>query len=323
LVGCVAGAVLFAAPTLNLSVCVSFKCAMTQWSSFVTEATHTPMDRQFPWLPPRSPGGCLVHKNGRIKTNSGLTPVATCTCDYRSEAHRRGIVACTTSWDQHDRDHFYSMNTSASMLHLHVVREPLERLVSGFINRCVHRHLCARIRLDGTLLPQLSRSEQARQREEERSANWTQTLESFASWLDVLEKSQQHHPSCVTTDDHFRAQGCDCGDSTHPRWPIVFANEAPASVAQVAAGQHHHSTLNLHEQVMAVCHRQGFDHTRLQLCRSLFPPQSNSAHRTTKEVLNVDAVRSQPELLAKVHRLYSGDFAMYKRYYYAASSVLL
>ena len=271
------GTVMFAAPRLNVSICISYKCAMTQFAALVVGGSHASYDRKSNWLPPR--GDCsrdLEHMLGKGKLVSFWTPPSPAvTCEYNS-------------WRR-----FYEV--ASSVLSVHVVREPLERLVSGYLDRCVHLHQCSEMKTMG--VPR-NRSKYAAA-----GAQWPKTLASFARWVGVLRALQhRRQDDCVSDDQHFRLQACDCARHGQFNWTIAWSSFDDAG--------------SLSEQAIALCTHLRYPPNLQALCHSSFPPRSRTHHRTnatTDDLLNVSVVLGHATLLADIHELYRRDFATWRR----------
>jgi hypothetical protein len=79
--------------------------------------------------------------------------------------------------------------------HIFIVREPLERLWSGYLDRCVGGKGCY-------------------------EEMWNKTSSGFSHFLDHLEQDNLHQ-----TDEHFRLQSADCGSHMFEASNIIkFSN---------------------------------------------------------------------------------------------------
>ena len=280
---------MFFAPALNFSVCVSFKSGMTQWHHLAVRGSGVPSDRIMPWLPKRIQCGQYPFRPG----------VGAYTCTS-------GWLAVYAKW--------------ADVQHVRVVREPFERLISGYTDRCVNRRLCCRFLRSG--------------RSNCSASSLTNTTAGLAHWVSQLKEAQRFRvddrgrsDGCISDDDHFRSQQCDC----HAAAVHGFAFDKTIAWTSSNGGT---SPGSLHVQVLALCMQLAGSagvargERLVGLCSELFPPESNASHRTGAGVAEVigevagshasgahdlaSKARASPILLGEIMSLYENDFAAYE-----------
>ena len=141
------GTVMFAAPPLNLSVCVSFKCSMSQWRELVLRGTGAQADRQWNWLPERSASCRHRGTTGLIATRWGNSPAAFCYNDSWARVVKF-LGAAPHAFEPSAADTVIihqSRPTLASVRNADEVRATLEAACRNQRDREAHAHVAADI----------------------------------------------------------------------------------------------------------------------------------------------------------------------------------
>ena len=195
-------ATLFSTRAMRFSICVAHKAAMTQWNSLFpslansTTATAQPCTSACPALPSdmlRAPMYCGSNASQCLSR----------------------IVVDSKRWPE-----FYNLtgNCASDFLHVHVIREPVERLVSSFLDRCVRKKIgwCA-------------------------STGKAPDLHSFRNFFRVVQRrANASGTGLARLDEHFRSQTADCNSVLlrGPREPGTDRFSGASPRASLFSAQH-------------------------------------------------------------------------------------
>ena len=238
--GRVSAAVLCQSKAHHLSICVAYKSAMSQWLQlFRAIEAH----REVP------------------------LPVEPHAKELASGAWPRG---CIFGWQP-----FYDGAASPPWVHVHVLREPTERLVSGYLNRCVALGACGRP-----------------------ARNWTATTSDLLDFV-ATSLAQNLH------DHHFEAQMTACAAHSRPQ----LATQRPAGAFDRTVAW---TGTELGPALLPICLERNVS---TQLCEASFPHTSNAAHTTGAAAYLATMPPAERAVLREaVFRLYPRDVATYQRY---------
>ena len=273
------GAVLLSNSPQRLSVCVAFKAGSTQWRLLFSALS--------------------AQQQGNI--GATLRP---------EQFGRDEIVPGQRHWPPETETFvwqpFYNRTADASWRHVHVIRDPLERTVSAYLDRCVH--------LDNS---DACQHESLVSSIDSTSRNWTASKADVHEFVSRLPRARAWFikrgevPFQSSIDQHFQAQMLRCANYgiTHRRdehqW---FFNSTIAWT----------DSSGLAHPARAVCFERNI---APELCDAAFPVTSHAMHATGAATLLQRLFSSEEvrELRAKVYDAYAKDALTYERYRKAAA----
>jgi len=275
-------AVLLASQTHRLSICVPYKAAMSQWTWLLwTMSNGTNCNTSAPGRRLLlSPGGIEMQYAGdRVLSVTGWQDFYN---TFTSERFNRDDV--TTA--QHRMPDFR---------HIHVIREPLERLVSSYLDRCLKR----RVSWCGG-----------------ESDRWgigdEPTLKSFRRFVRLLHTRAMKSGPLGVSDEHFKNQtdGCNSvlleprGLEQQGHIRLLWQSQSEALLPPSLS-----ATASLHEQVMSICSDTSLPRS---ICSAAFPPKSAASHATGAGGSPLALqVRQDRLLLRDIVELYPADFKLW------------
>lgn len=234
-------------PRHRLSICVSFKVASTQVRAFF-EALNGE--------------GCPIGA-GDLHSKHLLEQNKCFGCSGYSEWPYGRVPASRKSLSCEDRAYSYT-SRDPSFLHVLLLRDPLERLISAYLDRCAGRTgLKCR--------PGLCMC-----KHEDRP-----TMGGFVRLLETLSLARNASGGRLTSiyDHHFREQMADCASffrqHPHDQSFRVVRWEGYRSIN----GSSSRGT-SLHSQMKDICRDRGLNESGQHSCEAFFPRVSTSTHRT-------------------------------------------
>lgn len=160
-------------------------------------------------------------------------------------------------------------------VHVHVVRDPLERLLSGYQDKCVRKRRTVQFRHCPC---------------RERGTNFSSCVATLAA-----RHGADPHYLLQQVDTHFRPQAVGCGS-----WPAFD------ETLVWDGGSSGHEQRGLHSAVQRLCKTHGLP---LDACRRHFPEHSAASHRTdAAESILRGRAYSKPLTLAAALHLYKADY---------------
>ena len=245
---------LILSPRQRLSLCVSFKGASTQARGFfeALDGETCPIGAGAVYSEQQLANnrcfGCRGYSEWPFTTASGMVPDSSRSLSCEERAYNRTALGTT------------------SFLHVLLLRDPLERLVSAYLDRCAGR----------TGLK--CRTGLCMCKHEERP-----TMDGFLRLLANLGRAKNASGGRLikTYDHHFREQMADCAVafSSHQQ-PLGFRVIRWKAYGDRGNG----SGMSLHSQMMDVCKDRAFNLTAQLICEKFFARSSNSLHRTDGRV---------------------------------------
>ena len=187
-------------------------------------------------------------------------------------------VADLAGFEPHWKRLYNWADNIPGFVHVHLVRDPLERLLSGFQDKCVQKQHSVQFR-------------HCPCKECGRSNN-------YSAFVSVIASRHAEDPQYLLTriDTHFRPQSVGCGSRTVGVKRVVWD-----------AGSSGMTGRSLHEGMQRLCSQHGLP---LATCAKHFPAQSISAHRTNAAASIVHGgAYSDPRTLANALLLYGSDYS--------------